>query len=83
MMEPLADALVHALKYGGWRDLPDPMAERMARRCGLSGRVVVSVLMTPGRTKMRGYNRVSLLASSYARGPTAPLIHHRVRYGPS
>ena len=85
VMEPPADALVHALKYGGWRELADPMAERMARRCGLPGRVVVPVPTTPGRTKLRGYNQAALLASAYARAVTAPLIHAlvRVREGPS
>ena len=79
------DTLVHALKYGGWRELADPMAERMVRLCGLPGRVVVPVPTTAGRTKLRGYNQAALLASAYARALDAPLIHAlvRVREGPS
>ena len=84
-MEPPADALVHALKYGGWRELADPMAERMASRCGIPGRVVVPVPTTAGRAKMRGYNQAALLASAYARALSAPLVQAlvRVRDGPS
>ena len=84
-MEPPADALVHALKYGGWRKLADPMGNRMARLCELPGRVVVPVPTTAGRAKLRGYNQAALLASAYARALTAPLIHAlvRVREGPS
>lgn len=85
VMEPPADSLVHALKYGGWRDLAKPMAERMARRCALPGRIVVPVPTTAGRTKQRGYNQAALLASAYAREIDAPLTHalERVREGPS
>ena len=85
VMEPPADALVHALKYGGWRELADPMAERMASRCGIPGRVVVPVPTTAGRAKMRGYNQAALLASAYARALSAPLVQAlvRVRDGPS
>jgi predicted amidophosphoribosyltransferase len=64
--EPPADALVHSLKYGGWREPADPMEERTARRCGLPLRVVVPVPTTAGRAKRRGYNQAALLAVAYA-----------------
>jgi ComF family protein len=67
-----ADALVHGLKYEGWRDLAPFMAERMARLDpGLSGPgpapVVVPVPTTPRRERSRGYNQARLLARGVAR----------------
>lgn len=66
-LAPPADALVHGLKYEGWRDLAPFMAERMARLDpGPAGSgpatIVVPVPTTPRRERARGYNQARLLA---------------------
>jgi ComF family protein len=70
-LAPPADALVHALKYEGWRELAGPMAEAMARvplpPCvPLVHRVVVPVPTTVARVRRRGYNQARLLAEGVA-----------------
>lgn len=85
VLEPPADALVHALKYGGWRGLAEPMGRRLARICPLPDHVIVPVPTTPARARRRGYNQAALLADAYARAlGTAPLDGLvRVREGSS
>jgi predicted amidophosphoribosyltransferase len=86
VLEPPADALVHALKYGGWRALAAPLGERMARICPPpAGALVVPVPTTPGRARARGYNQADLLARAYAGAANAPLLDalERTREGPS
>ncbi len=66
-----ADALVHQLKYRGWRALAGPMAERMAAvplPSDVAGetRLVVPVPTSPARLRERGYNQAGLLADSLA-----------------
>jgi len=64
-------AIVHALKYDGWRATADGMAERMAR-VGWPPDVVeerslvVPVPLAPARERERGYNQSALLARSIA-----------------
>ena len=85
VLEPPADALVHALKYGGWKGLAGPMGTRMAQRCGLPGRVIVPVPTTAGRARQRGYDQAAVLAAGYARAlavPQTPALV-RLRAGPS
>ena len=66
-----ADALVHQLKYRGWRALGAFMAERMAM-VPLPGdvaeetRLVVAVPTTEARLRERGYNQAEVLARGLA-----------------
>lgn len=77
-LAPPADALVHALKYGGWRGLAAPMGLRMARHAppDPSGPVpvVVPVPTTPRRRRRRGYNQARLLAEAYAAALDLPTV---------
>jgi ComF family protein len=67
VLEAPADALTHALKYGGWRGLAEPLGARMARLCPVPiDTVVVPVPTTAGRARQRGYNQAELLARAYA-----------------
>lgn len=81
-LEPPADALVQALKYGGWQAAAPPMAGRMVRRlrsvpgfgsvakfCG-----VVPVPTTRRRIRRRGYNQAERLARLVARELDLPLL---------
>ena len=60
-------AIVHSLKYGGWRAVASEMAERM-RRVGwpldvLEERAaVIPVPLSPTRLRERGFNQSELLA---------------------
>lgn len=78
LLEPPADALVHALKYQGWRELAPLMAERMAvLDPGAEARargVVVPVPTTRGRRRRRGYNQAALLARALAARLDRPLV---------
>jgi ComF family protein len=72
LLVPPADALVHSLKYGGWPELADDLAERMARVPlpgipGLAGSTLVPVPTTRARLRARGYNQAGALARSLAR----------------
>jgi len=72
LLDPVSKEIVHALKYGGWRDLAEEMASRMAavdlppdvRREAAS---VVPVPSTAVRQRERGYNQAALLAEGLAR----------------
>ena len=73
-LEPPADALVHGLKYEGWRGLAGTMGDRMARLDpgwesdgSAPPPVVVPVPTTPARLRVRGYNQAALLARVVAR----------------
>ena len=72
VLAPPADTLVHALKYEGWRELAEPMAEAMAPAplppCppGVR-RTVMPVPTTAARVRGRGYNQALLLAEGVAR----------------
>jgi ComF family protein len=73
ILEDPADRLVHALKYGGWRELAPVLARRMqavplpeesvGRRL-----LAVPVPTTARRRRQRGYNQAALLARSFAEG---------------
>lgn len=83
IMEPPADALVHALKYGGWRALGDWMGVLMAKTCPpLPGRpLVIPVPTTPSRMRVRGYNQAEILARVVARVLGLPLVVALARSG--
>lgn len=64
-------AIVHALKYGGWRAVAHGIAERMARLSWPADVVaeralVVPVPLAPARERERGYNQSALLARALA-----------------
>jgi ComF family protein len=64
-------ALVHALKYGGWSSVAEPMAERMAavglrEETAEEARWVVPVPTSAARLRERGYNQAALLARGFA-----------------
>jgi ComF family protein len=72
LMHPPADAIVHHLKYGGWRVLAEPMAERLLSvdlpdEVRTEARYVVAVPTSRARLRGRGYNQAALLAGAYAR----------------
>jgi ComF family protein len=69
VMEPPANALVHALKYGGWHSLGEVMGRRMASVCPPPERdsVVVPIPTTSSRRRTRGYNQARVLADVVAR----------------
>jgi len=79
VMVGTAAAMVHALKYGGWRDLADEMGARMAelRFDSIAEREIVAVLPVPlsdVRQRQRGFNQAELLAKSVARRRGWPLL---------
>lgn len=85
LLQPPADALVHALKYEGWRELGPVMATRMAALDpGADARargVVVPVPTTRRRRRRRGYNQAALLARALASRLDRPLVDALRRRG--
>jgi len=75
-MEPPADALVHALKYGGWSLLGEMMGCRMAAVCPPMGSesLVIPIPTTSRRRRLRGYNQARVLAEVVARELGIPLV---------
>lgn len=90
VLEPPASELVHALKYGGWRELGDEMGAALARlpiptdATGCEP-LVVPVPTTRGRKKRRGYNQAALLARGLARRAGWSVLEalQRTREGPT
>ena len=73
-LDPSARAAVHALKYGGWWRVADPMARLMARldparRPGL----LVPVPLAARRARARGYNQAEQIAGCVATRTRLPL----------
>ncbi|MGQ0640636.1 MAG: ComF family protein [Gemmatimonadaceae bacterium] len=70
-------ALVHALKYGGWRVVARPMAERMARLDSLMQRrartALLPVPLARARERDRGFNQSELLATELSRFWSVPV----------
>ncbi len=78
VLRPPADALVHALKYGGWPELAPFMARRMVSAVADKGSwlaecIVVPVPTTARRRRSRGYNQAQLLAEALAFAQGRPL----------
>ena len=75
-MEPPADALVHALKYAGWRPLGEIMGRRMAgvSRSRGGNPIVVPIPTTSRRRRVRGYNQAGVLAEVVARELRLPMV---------
>jgi len=79
LLQRPADALVHALKYGGWPELADEMGRAMARlklptEVSAPGTVVVPVPTTVKRVSQRGYNQAELLSRSFSAGVGKPIV---------
>jgi len=76
IMEPPADALVHALKYEGWKTLGESMGRRMAiLPSGETGKgPVIPIPTTRRRQRHRGYNQALVLAEAVAREWNRPLL---------
>jgi ComF family protein len=70
MSKGAAEAMVYALKYGGWSRIASDMARRLARtdfRSALDGpTLLVPVPLAPRRLRERGYNQSEVLARSLA-----------------
>jgi len=65
-IEP-ASSIVHALKYGGWGEVADEMAERMSRLSWPQDVVeeraaIVPIPLASARKRERGYNQSELIA---------------------
>ncbi len=78
-MAGTAAALVHALKYGGWRDLADEMGARMAgvrfpRSVEAEIGALVPVPLSAARLRERGFNQAELLARAVAGRRGWPLL---------
>jgi ComF family protein len=75
-METPADALVHSLKYDGWRSLAELMGRRMAAVCPPepSDPLAIPVPTTPERRRIRGYNQASVLAEVVSKELGIPLV---------
>ena len=74
-----ADALVHQLKYRGWKALGAFMAERLARvplpaDVAAETRRVVAVPTTEARLRERGYNQAEVLARAFAEATGRSLV---------
>lgn len=88
-MEPPADALVHALKYGGWRRLAREMGADMAAALDPGSRgppdLVTPVPTTAARERSRGYNQARLLADAVGDSLGIPVAETlaRTRGGPT
>lgn len=71
VLEPPADLLVQALKYGGWRRAAEVMADRIVPRlrssAGRGPARIVPVPTTDRRRRRRGYNQARVLADALGR----------------
>jgi ComF family protein len=79
LMHPPADVLVHQFKYGGWRILAEPMAQRMLtielpEEVRSEVKYVFAVPTTRARRRERGYNQAELLARAYTESRKLTLV---------
>ena len=74
---------MHALKYRGWAELAEFMAERMSREAfsHLEDPVLVPVPTTSWRRRTRGYNQATILAQALARRSSLPKVEALLRGG--
>jgi ComF family protein len=71
LLHPPANTIVHQFKYGGWRALAEPMAQRLCHvllpeEVQSEVRSICAVPTTQARRRTRGYNQAELLARAYA-----------------
>jgi ComF family protein len=86
LLAPPGDALVHQLKYRGWRALAEPMGAIMARvplpqDVHDEARLCVPVPTTSRRLRTRGYNQAALLAQAFADHARLDFADLLVRHG--
>ena len=76
VLEPPADALVHSMKYEGWRILGQVLGGYMAKNPpGQTGTgPVIPVPTTRRRQRRRGYNQALVLADYVAREWNRPIL---------
>jgi len=81
VLQTPVDDLVHALKYEGWAELAQTMAEALARiTLPASGPAVVTAIpTTAARVRARGYNQAGLLAERYSAASGLPIADLLVR----
>ncbi len=78
----VAEAIVRAIKYGGWRHLADICAEKMAHAIQLRDRqidVLVPVPLHSLRHRERGFNQARLIADRLATRIDRPVVNALVR----
>ncbi|NIR42933.1 MAG: ComF family protein [Gemmatimonadetes bacterium] len=78
VMAGTAAAMVHALKYRGWKELAEEMGRRMAaarfsREVEAEVALIVPVPLSATRLRERGFNQAELLARSVAKYRGLPL----------
>jgi ComF family protein len=76
-VEP-ASSIVHALKYGGWANVADEMADRMGRLAwprdvADERKAIVPIPLASARMRERGYNQSELLARGLSRRWSIPV----------
>ncbi len=76
--EGCGGAVVHALKYGGWLKVAEPMGARMARTDWPADVIAERTALIPvplarARQRERGYNQSELLARVIARSWSVPV----------
>lgn len=83
ILDSVAGAMVHALKYRGWSELADLMGRRMAREVvrSCSGEILVPIPTSPWRRRTRGYNQAGLLARSLGAALSLPALDALYREG--
>ena len=85
VLEPPADGIVHAFKYGGQPGLAPFMASRMVPRLPAGIAALTWVPTTAARRRRRGYDQAGTLAAAVSEASGLPLVGalRRVREGPS
>lgn len=80
LLTPRARALVHRLKYGGWRRLADSFARPMAPlMADLGEGDLVPIPLGSRRRRQRGYNQAEELAVAVGRLTGHPVVTHRLQ----
>jgi ComF family protein len=76
VLDEVAGALVHALKYRGWDGLADLLARMMVPYLpqGPIDPILVPVPTTTRRRRTRGYNQAALIAEGVARRSSLHLV---------
>lgn len=75
VLDSTAGALIHALKYGGWRNIALLMGKKMPLdgASELVSPLVVPVPTTSWRRRTRGYNQAAVLAEAFSRFRNLPM----------
>ena len=81
VLESTAGAMIHALKYRGWRNIAGLMGQKMPRDglSALPSAPVIPVPTTSWRRRTRGYNQAAVLAREVSRLWNRPLLEALVR----